>query len=197
MLSMAQVSKDEGLEARNVAYSSRAPAGAAGASDVWTLSPTDSVIGGIISAWNMRVVGSSANSAMAFLISSGVTAGNSSTYLIVNILLNYKVRKKDLVTYTTVNEESLEAPYTLLDESLELASITRDDAAIETDIHPALALSSLDLFVQSTDSSGRWDGIEWHINDCSDTTKGSGLSAGIEAFPFGTARLVQMNVGIN
>lgn len=100
-------------------------------------------------------------------------------------------------TYTTVNQETLEAADTLLDKSLELARIAGDDTAIETDINPALALGSLDLLLQAVHGGGGRDGIERHINDSSHTAKGSGLGACVEALPFRAARLVQVNVRIN
>ena len=55
--------------------------GARGGSDHCTSSPTESAIGGIISAWNMRVVGQEASSVIAVAISVDETAGNSSTYI--------------------------------------------------------------------------------------------------------------------
>lgn len=53
--------------------------GARGGSECRTSSPTESVMGGIISAWNMRVVGVSFNFCMASSMSDDETAGNSST----------------------------------------------------------------------------------------------------------------------
>jgi hypothetical protein len=76
--SMAYVSKDGGREARKVLYDDSGPWGSRGGSDACTASPTESYwvdwsagegsegesvrpteIGGIISAWNIRTVGSS------------------------------------------------------------------------------------------------------------------------------------------
>lgn len=71
--STAQVSYAEGRDARKVEYASAGPSG------IWGWSAWEDVLGGTISAWNMRVVGSSASSAMALRMSSEETAGNSST----------------------------------------------------------------------------------------------------------------------
>ena len=76
---MAYVSKDVGREARKVLYSSKGPIGAKGGKDHWTLLPTESDIGGIISAWNIKTVGSSASSFIAMAMSVDETGGNSST----------------------------------------------------------------------------------------------------------------------
>lgn len=77
---MAYVSKDVGRDARKVLYSFKGPTGANGGKDHWTSSPTESDIGGIISAWNIKTVGSSASSLIALAISVDETAGNSSTW---------------------------------------------------------------------------------------------------------------------
>lgn len=58
----------------------RGPDGSTGGRDTWTSSPTDAVIGGIISAWNMRVVDVSFRVFNARATSEEETAGNSSTY---------------------------------------------------------------------------------------------------------------------
>ena len=54
--------------------------GCIGGREVWTSSPTESVMGGIISAWNINVVGVSARVVIASATSEEETAGNSSTY---------------------------------------------------------------------------------------------------------------------
>src|SRR6266536_2565349 len=77
---IAYVSKDDGREYRNVGYDVRGPDGARGGNDICTSSPTESEIGGIISAWNVTVVGSSANSCRTPSISDDDTAGNSGTW---------------------------------------------------------------------------------------------------------------------
>ena len=66
---------------RKVLYASSGPYGCNGGSEDWTSSPTESEMGGIISAWNMSVVGSSASSAMTLAMSVEETAGNSATPL--------------------------------------------------------------------------------------------------------------------
>lgn len=77
---IAYVSNDGGRDDKKVSYDVRGPEGASGGREVCTTSPTESVIGGIISAWNINVVGSSANAAMALAMSDDDTAGNSATY---------------------------------------------------------------------------------------------------------------------
>lgn len=102
-----------------------------------------------------------------------------------------------MITYTTINQKTLEATDTLVDQALELARVTGNDAAIEADINPALALGSLDLFMQAGHSGCGRDSIQRHVNYSSDTAKGGSLGAGVEAFPLGAAGLIQMNVSID
>lgn len=102
-----------------------------------------------------------------------------------------------MYTYPAVNEEALEATNTFVDKALELIGIARDDTAIEADINPALALSGSEFLMEIRNSGGRWDGIQWHVHDGGDTAKGSGLSAGIETFPFGTTWLVEVDMSVN
>jgi len=77
---MAYVSKEGGRDERNVEYEFNGPSGSMGGRETCTSSPTERVIGGIISAWNMRVVGWSARVVMARATSDEDMAGNSSTY---------------------------------------------------------------------------------------------------------------------
>lgn len=102
-----------------------------------------------------------------------------------------------MITYTTINQETLEATNTGVNQTLEIGIISGNDTAIEANIHPALTRGSLDLLVQVGHSGSGRDGIQRHVNHGGDTTKGSSLGAGVEALPLGTARLVQVNVSID
>lgn len=84
-----------------------------------------------------------------------------------------------------------------MDQSLELIGIAGDDTTIEAYIDPAFTLRSLNLLLQTVHGGRRRDGIERHINDRSDTTKGRSLGAGVEALPFRAAGLIQVNMGID
>lgn len=75
--------------------------------------------------------------------------------------------------------------------------VSRDDAAIEANINPALVLSSTNLLMETSYRGSRRDSIEWHIHDGGHATKGSGLRAGIEAFPLSPAWLVQVHMGVH
>lgn len=63
-----------------MSYAVSGPDGWRGGRDIWTSSPTEAVMGGIISAWNMSVVEESLSVLSTRAISSEETAGNSSTY---------------------------------------------------------------------------------------------------------------------
>lgn len=85
----------------------------------------------------------------------------------------------------------------MVNEGLQFASVAGDDAAIEADIDPTLALGSIQLLPETCHGGGGRDSVQRHVNDGGDTTKGSSLGACIEALPFGAAGLVQVNMGIN
>lgn len=99
--------------------------------------------------------------------------------------------------YPTVDEEALEATDTMLNERLELGGISRDDTPIEADIDPAFTLGSLDLLLEASDGGSGRDGIQGHIHDGGDTTKGRSLGSSIETLPFCPARLIEMDMGID
>ena len=80
-------------------------------------------------------------------------------------------------TYATIYQETFKAANSLTDKSLELMSITRDDATVKPDIDPALALSGSDLLPQTGDSGRGWDSIKRHVNDSRDTAKGSSTNS--------------------
>lgn len=103
----------------------------------------------------------------------------------------------EVISYSTIDQETLEATDTFVDKALQFAGITGDDTAIEAHINPALAMGRRKLLMQSGHGGSGWDGIQRHINDGGDTTKGGGLGAGVEAFPFGAAGLVQVDVSID
>ena len=72
-------------------YEVSGPEGDIGGREVCTSSPTDAVIGGIISAWNMRVVGVPLRVVIARATSDEETAGNSSTFCSVSqAILDYR-----------------------------------------------------------------------------------------------------------
>lgn len=100
-------------------------------------------------------------------------------------------------TYTTVNEESFKPTHTLMNEGFEFGGIPGDNTTIKPHIHPTLALRRLDLFLKGSNGGGGRDGIQRHINDGSDASKGGRLSAGIEAFPFSAAGFIQMDMSID
>ncbi len=60
-------------------YEVRGPEGERGGEETCTSSPTESVMGGIISAWNISVVGVDERVVIASATSEEETAGNSST----------------------------------------------------------------------------------------------------------------------
>ena len=125
-------------------------------------------------------------------MSWGLTAGNSSTYRDISLTCDDMGSE----TYTTVNQEALEPPYTFFYKSLKLARITWDDPTIETDVDPALALGSLDFDLQIFYCSRRRDGVEWHVNNGGYTSKGGSTSASPEAFPFRAPRLIEMYMSV-
>lgn len=84
-----------------------------------------------------------------------------------------------------------------MDEGLELLIITGDDAAIEANVNPALALSGSELLLEVRDGGRGRDGIQWHVHDGSDTAESGGLSAGIEALPFGATWLIKVDVSVD
>src|SRR5690606_30311319 len=67
---------------------------------------------------------------------------------------------------TRLDQEALESTNAGLDEWNEILLIAWNNTAIESNINPALALSSLLLGLQVLEGGGRRNGIEWHINDC-------------------------------
>lgn len=84
-----------------------------------------------------------------------------------------------------------------MNEGFEFRCISGDNTTIKPHIHPTLALRRLDLLLKGSNSGGGRDGVQRHINDGRDASKGSRLSAGIEALPFSAARLIQMDMSIN
>jgi hypothetical protein len=75
--------------------------------------------------------------------------------------------------------------------------IAWDYTAVKANIDPAFALGSINLDVKVL-YSGCWrNGVQWHVNYRSDTTKGSGPGTGPETFPFCAAGLVEMDMSID
>ncbi|PYH85754.1 hypothetical protein BO82DRAFT_166684 [Aspergillus uvarum CBS 121591] len=58
-------------------------------------------------------------------------------------------------------------------------------------------MSCTELLFEIGYCGGRRDSVQGHVNDRGDSTKGSGLRACIEAFPFGTAGLIEVDMGVN
>lgn len=101
------------------------------------------------------------------------------------------------MSYSAVNKKPLKSPDTLLHQALQLRNVSRNNTTIKSNINPTFPFRSLDLLVQVCYRSRRRYRIEWHVHDRSNTTKSSGLSAGVEAFPFCPTRLIKMDMGIN
>ena len=116
------------------------------------------------------------------------TAGNSSTWEMVS---NWTIGQGKEI-YTTVTQEALEASHTCVDETLKVLVVAWNDTTIETDIDPALALRGGHLDVEVLNSSRWWNGVQRHIDDRSNTTKGSSPGASPEALPFCPPGLVEM-----
>lgn len=84
-----------------------------------------------------------------------------------------------------------------MDKGLELGSIPRDNAAIEANINPALALSGLELLLEGGNSCCRRDGVQRHVDDGGDASEGRSLGTSIESLPFSTAGFVEVDMGID
>lgn len=80
---------------------------------------------------------------------------------------------------------------------MEILGVAGDDAAIEADVDPALAVRGTQLLLEVGDGGGGGDGIQRHVDDGGDAAKGRGLGAGIEALPLGAAGLIEVNVRID
>lgn len=150
-------------------------------------------MGGIISAWNMRVVGDLARVVIARAMSSEETAGNSSTFSTILV----EVRRSGEGTYSAFNEEALEAADTCFHKGEQFMGIPWNYPTIEPNINPTLSLCSLDLLLQPRDCCSRRNGIQWHINDRGHSARSSSPCASIEALPFSSARFVQMYVCVD
>ena len=62
---------------------------------------------------------------------------------------------------------------------------------------PALVLGGSKFYLETVKSGGRRDGVQRHVDDGGDTARGSRPRAGRETFPFCTAGLVEVDVGID
>ena len=111
----------------------------------------------------------------------------------------FDVRRGDRREFfdTTLDEEAFEAADAFADEGSELGGVAGDDAAIEANVDPALALGCLDLCVEVGNCGCWWDCIQRHVNDCCYASEGCSLSAGVEAFPFRPAWFVEVDMCIN
>ena len=84
-----------------------------------------------------------------------------------------------------------------MDKSFKFMRITGDHTTKKADVHPAFTLGCCNFFFQIRNCRGRWDCIQGHIHNSSDTTKSGGLGTGIKALPFRTARLIKVDMSIN
>src|SRR6478736_2912011 len=149
-------------------------------------------MGGIISAWNMRVVGLSLRVSMARAMSLEDTAGNSSTY---ECQLATQLTKQE--TYTRLAQESFKSSNTSFNKRSQLISITRNNTSIKSNINPALSPARPQLLLTPTKSGRRRNSIQRHINNGSDTTASSSTGTSPEALPLRTTRLVQVNMSVD
>lgn len=93
-------------------------------------------------------------------------------------------------TYTTLDQEALETSDPSLDQRYELVGVARDNASIESYIHPTLALRRLNLLLKPCHGRCWWDGIERHINHRRDTPTSRCPSPRPEALPLRPTWLV-------
>lgn len=96
-----------------------------------------------------------------------------------------------------MNQKPLKTTNSFTDESFKFTSIPRNNTTIEPNIDPTLTKGSINLLLKTSNRSSRGNSIKGHIHDGSNATKGSSLSARVEALPFRAARLVQMHMGID
>lgn len=105
--------------------------------------------------------------------------------------------RKYASTYTTLDKEALETSNAGLNQRHELIGIARNDAAVEANIDPALALGGSHLFLESVKCRRRWDGIEWHINDGRHTTTRGSSGSSPEALPLCPSWLVEVDMCVD
>src|SRR5271156_5114863 len=98
---------------------------------------------------------------------------------------------------STVDEKAFEAPNTLPHQSLELPCIAWNYASVKADVNPTLALCSVDLLLESGYSSRGRNGIQWHVHHRRHSTKSRSLCASIEALPFCSSWLIEVDVSID
>lgn len=84
-----------------------------------------------------------------------------------------------------------------MNKGFEFGGISGNNTAIKPHIHPTLTLCRLDLLLKGSDSGGGRDGVQRHVKDGSDASKGGRLGAGIEALPFSAARFIKMDMSID
>ena len=73
--------------------------------------------------------------------------------------------------------------------------VTRNYASPEADIGPTLTLCGLPFHLKVCNGGSRRNGIEWHVNDHSNTTGSGRLGSCCEALPIGAPRLVEVDMG--
>lgn len=72
--------------------------------------------------------------------------------------------------------------------------VSRDDPAPEGNVSPALSAGRGALRFQILDSGRWWDGVEGHVHDGRDPTRGCGAGTGPEPLPVGPSRFVEMHM---
>ena len=103
----------------------------------------------------------------------------------------------EVETYSAIDQEAFESSNSGTHERLQLVLIAGDDAAVEADVDPTLALSCGDFLFQAG-QSGCWrNGIERHVDNGRHSTKSGGSGSGPEAFPFGSAGFVQVYMSVD
>lgn len=100
-------------------------------------------------------------------------------------------------TCAGLDEEALESSNTSFHQRKQLVSIPRNNTAVEANINPALALAGGELLVEAMKCRGGRDGVQGHVNNGRHSTRGGSPRAGVEAFPFCAAWLIEVNMCVD
>jgi hypothetical protein len=79
----------------------------------------------------------------------------------------------------------------------QVTGVARDGAAPETDVDVALPGGRLALDPQRVHGDRGGQAVQRHVHDRGDPARGGGPGGGGEALPFGTARLVDVHMGVD
>ena len=107
-----------------------------------------------------------------------------------------RVQVRELV-HAGVQQEALEAEDALVVQRAQVGLVARDGAAPEPDIDERLVLGHLALELEVLHRGGGRDGVQRHVDDGGHAAGRGGPGGGGEAFPFGAARLVDVDVGVH